>query len=445
MSSQPAVISHELWDRPPLELARALRAAGLSRGFVVLAADGVLRASHPLLEPLAQAVAASPDFHAHEACFFAVGARSGHLLSAFLHDTRRGQGSGGLRYWHYDTAGDLIRDGLRLSQGMGQKSALAGLWWGGGKGVIARDPAVDSHDPALRERIFRDYGHFVSSLNGCYITAEDVGTTPADLAWLHATTRFATCVSESVGGSGNPSGLTAAGVVVAMEAALDLLGRGSLAGKRVAIQGLGNVAGFMLERLLEKGVAHVVATDIDAARVAAVRARHPDAPLELRVVAEGDTGIFQEACDVLAPNAIGGVLDPETIAMLRAPIVCGSANNQLARPLRDGELLRARGIVYVPDFLANRMGIVNCANEQYGSFEGDPAVEAHLARDTPTGIWQRTREVLQRSAESGRSTHAEAERLAAELMAEPHPLWPHRGRRIIDHLVASGWAEGASD
>lgn len=443
MSTRAAESVRSLWESSPQSLVAALRDAGVRRAYLVTDEASQPRASHPLLEPLAAEVANSPDFRAHEACFFEVGRESEHLLTAFVHDTRRGQGAGGLRFWHYSTTASLIRDGLRLALGMGHKSALAGLWWGGGKGVIVRDPTRDHRDPGLRELIFRDYGRFVSSLCGCYITAEDVGTTPDDLGWIHATTRFATCVSPVVGGSGNPSQLTAHGVVVAMEATLDLLGLGTLAGKTVAMQGLGNVAGFMIDRLLACKVGKIIATDIDAERVATVRARHPSAPLELRVSAPGDASIFAESCDVMAPNAIGAVLNPETIPQLTAPVVCGAANNQLARPRRDGDALRDRGIAYVPDFLANRMGIVNCANEQYGSFEGDQAIGAHLLHETPYGVWQRTREVLSRSQGSGRSTHAEAVARAEELMAEPHPIWPHRGRGIIDYLVRSDWADPA--
>lgn len=436
---EPAVT--DAWDAAPERFATALLRLGTNRAWLVTDAEGRVRASHPDLTPLASSAAACPDHQGHEACFFEVGTSSGHLCAAFLHDTRRGQGAGGLRFWRYGTLGAMVRDGLRLAQGMGQKSALAGLWWGGGKGVIARHPDRDHRDAAIREAVFEDYGRFVSSLAGCYITAEDVGTTPDDMATIHRTTRFATCVPGAVGGSGNPSQLTAEGVVVAMESALDFAGRGSLAGKTIAMQGLGNVARFMIEALLARDVRRIIATDIDPDRVADAASAWPSASLDLRVSEIGDPSILAEDCDVLAPNAIGGILDPERIASIRAPIVCGAANNQLARPVRDGAALRDTGILYVPDFLANRMGIVNCANEQYGSFDGDPAIAAHLSRDTEFGIWRRTREVLERSAATGRSSHAEAEDLAAELMAEPHPIWPHRGRQIIDSLVANGWAE----
>lgn len=346
-----------------------------------------------------------------------------------------------MRLWSYDTIGGVVADGLRLSLGMGQKSALAGLWWGGGKGVIARVPELDYDDPGLRRRVYRDYGRFVSGLCGCYVTAEDVGTRPEDLASVHETTRHATCVPPAIGGSGNPSRLTAHGVVVAMEAALAHTGRGDLGGKRIALQGLGNVAGFIVEALLERGVAQIVGADIDPRRIEAVRAAHPGAPLIVERVDPGDHRVLTQACDIVAPCAVGAVLGPETIEGLRAPIVCGAANNQLTRPSRDGAALRARGIVYVPDFLANRMGIVNCANEQYGVISPDPAIDAHLRRDTPFGVYRRTLEVLRRAESSGRSTHEEAERLATDLMAEDHPLWPGRGRQILASLRTGGWAD----
>ena len=144
-------------------------------------------------------------------------------------------------------------------------------------------------------------------------------------------------------------------------------------------------------------------------------------------------------CDVVAPNAIGGTLNLRTIPTIRAPIVCGAANNQLEDPERDARALAACGVAYVPDFLANRMGIVNCANEQYGYINDDPAIMAHLERETPTGVFQRSLEVFKRAEASGRTTAEEAVALADELMDEPHPLWPHRGQVIINRLVQGGW------
>lgn len=432
-----------MWNAPPEALIQALEQAGVRRAYLITdPSSGEVRASHPALAPLAEALAAHPDYYRHQGCFFELGQQSGHLLSACVHKTRRGQAAGGVRFWRYESIGEFVRDGLRLARGMGHKNALAGLWWGGGKGVIARKDGLDHKDPELRGRIYRDYGRFMTGLRGCYVTAEDVGTTPPDMAQIFTATRHTTCIPESVGGSGNPSGLTATGVVVGMEAALEHLGLGSLEGKRVALQGLGNVSGFMIGELLSRKVGQIIGADIDQAVVDAIHERFPGAPLSLRVVPLCDGSILAEDVDVVAPNATGATLDPKTIPTIRAKVVCGAANNQLEIAERDGRALAARGILYVPDFLCNRMGIVNCANEQYGAFDGDPAITAHLERETPHGIFQRATEVFRRAAASGRSTAEEAEALAEELMEKPHPLWPDRGQQIIDFLIASGWAEG---
>ena len=404
-----------IWNETPEALLAVMQAHGVRRAYVIADRAGEPEASHAFLAPMVDAMVASNDYRGHEGCFFEIGQESGHLLAAFVHRTRRGQAAGGIRFWSYATLADLVADGLRLSLAMGQKCALAGLWWGGGKGVIARRPGVDHRDGALRGKIYRDYGRFLSGLGGCYVGAEDVGTTPDDMAWVHTTTRHTTCVPPAIGGSGNPSRLTATGVVVAMEAALDHLGRGDLAGKTVAMQGLGNVAFYMVGELEARGVGRIVGVDVAPERVDEVRRHYPEAPLELAAVEPGDVSVLATPCDVLAPNAVGAVLNPDTIPQIRAAVVCGGANNQLAATRRDGAALKARGIVYVPDFLANRMGIVHCANEPYGVFEGDPAVQAHLERDTPSGIYQRTLEILRRAEASGSTPAEEAERLADEL------------------------------
>ena len=191
----------------------------------------------------------------------------------------------------------------------------------------------------------------------------------------------------------------------------------------------------------ERGVRRIVGADIDSDAVARVQADYPGEEFDWRVIDAGDTSIFKEACDVFAPNAVGATLNTATIPDICAAIVCGAANNQLEDPTRDARAMQERGILYVPDFLANRMGIVNCANEQYGVFDGDAAIESHLDRNDPKGIWQRCIDVLDRARKSGRTPADEAETLAEELSDEPHPIWGHRGRAIISHLVTSGWAE----
>lgn len=431
-----------LWRQSPERFIAALKEAGLARAAIVWDEDAkTLAVTHPVLAPIRAALLADKrDFDAHEACFFEIGASSGHLLSAVLHRTRRGQGAGGVRFWSYETLEGFVRDGLRLSRGMGHKNALAGLWWGGGKGVIARRPGVDHLDPEVRRAVYRDYGRFVTGLKGCYVTAEDVGTTPEDMRQVFATTRFTTSVPESLGGSGNPSRPTARGVVVAMEAALDYLELGDLAGKTVAMQGLGNVARFMIGELLARDVARIVGADIDPRSVEAARGTTADPRLEVRRVPAGDVSVFAEPCDVLAPNAVGEALNPDTIPLIRARIVCGAANNQLQDPARDAAALKERGILYVPDFLANRMGIVNCANEHCGTFPGDPAVEAHLDHANPAGVFQRCLEVCRRAEANGATPAAEAQALADELSLELNPLWGHRGAAIVRHLFESGWA-----
>ncbi len=430
-----------LLETSPQTFVDQLRAVG-GRGYVVRRAEsGRLESSHPVLDGVRELCERDTrDFLDHEGLFFEVGPKSGALLTAFVHRTRRGQAAGGLRHWPYPTLEALVRDGLRLAVGMTRKNAMAGLWWGGGKGIIARRDDADWRDRGYRDLVYAEYGSFVSSLSGCYVTAEDAGTTPPDMRAVFSTTRHTTCIPPALGGSGNPSGPTALGVVCAMEAALDVLDEGTLAGKRIVMQGAGNVATFMMEALLERGVASIVASDINESRISELRSRFEGAPVELRHCAPGDLSIFDTPCDIFAPNALGGVLNPDTIERLRTGIVCGAANNQLLDDRRDMEALVRRKIVYVPDFVANRMGIVNCANEGYGHVPEDPVVAQHLGRDWEHSVFNATRRVLQRAHDSEQTTAAAANALADELSSQLHPLWPMRGQQIIEGLVEGGWA-----
>lgn len=424
------------------EFADSLEKNGLSRAYFV-ATEGAAGLSPciPALAEAARAISGEPDYDAHEAIFVEIGRETRAVFSAFLHKTIRGQGAGGVRFWSYSSMGDLLRDGLRLSRGMGRKNALAGLHWGGGKGVIARMPGVKFEDRGYRAALYQEFGRFISSLRGVYVTAEDVGTTPADMAEVFKTTRFTTCIPEAAGGSGNPSPATAKGVVCAMEAALDHVGIGPLAGKRIVLHGAGNVGSSMIADLLERRVASVVAADIDEARCRALMERFRGAPVVARAVRPDDLGIFCEPCDVLSPNALGAVLNPETIPRLACKIVCGAANNQLLLERRDGEAIHARGILYVPDFVANRMGIVNCANEEFGTIPMDPLIFRHFGRDWENSVYVITRKILEAAAARGISTTRAAEELADRLALVPHPMFPGRGRQIIAALVAERWHE----
>ena len=445
---------------PPEQFAAALRAMDRRRAaFFHDQASGTLLASEPWLQPVADALAGNArDFDAHEAVLLELGQETGALLAAFVHRSVRGQPQGGVRHWSYASLGALLDDGLRLARGMGRKNALAGLWWGGGKGIIAQQPQAPVNDRGYRTRLYQDYGRFITGLRGAYVTAEDVGTGPEDMAAIYQSTRFVTCVPPGVGGSGNPSDATARGVVAAMEAAWlyrsepglserDVQqrlgdGRSVLQGRRIAMQGSGNVARFMVGHLLERGVASIVAAEISQAACEEARQRFPDPRFTVRKVDPQDRSIFAEPCDIFAPNALGGVLHPETIALLQAPVVCGAANNQLLDDARDAALLQQRGILAVPDYLANRMGIVNCANEQYGSLPDDPAIQQHFDPGNPGSVQRVAWQVLERSARSGSTPVAAAHALADERAMAPHPVWPGRTRQLLQALQAEGWAQG---
>ncbi|MCA9522517.1 MAG: Glu/Leu/Phe/Val dehydrogenase, partial [Myxococcales bacterium] len=338
------------------------------------------------------------------------------------------------------TLGDALRDGLRLSRGMTRKNALAGLWWGGGKGVIVRGADRAAHDTALRHAVYSDYGRFITSLRGVYVTAEDAGTTPDDMRQIHQQTRFATCIPPDVGGSGNPSIATARGVACGMEAAVEHAGWPSLAGRSVAIQGGGHVGAPLVGFLLERGVARIVVHDIDDEVLRALRVDVAAAPVVLRHVEPADSSIVDESVDIFSPCALGAGLNPTTIPRIRARIVCGAANNQLEDEQRDGRALHERGILYVPDYLTNRMGIVNCADEQYGYVTDDDAFTRHLGREWDHSIYRLTRLVLQRADERGTHPAHEADQLADAYALRPHPIWGHRGRAIIASLVADDWS-----
>jgi len=229
-----------------------------------------------------------------------------------------------------------------------------------------------------------------------------------------------------------------------MEGALEHLGLGTLTGKRITMQGAGNVGRPMIAELLERGVESVVVAELSSEHAEAARARFAGAPVTVRTVPPGDDSITREAADVFAPNALGAILSPRTIPHLACRIVCGAANNQLEDEARDSAALAERGIVYVPDFVANRMGIVSCANEQYGTIPDDPAILRHLGRDDPNAVHVVTRRILEEAAARGTTTTAAANALADALSLEPHPIFPHRGRDIARALVREHWDRGAA-
>jgi glutamate dehydrogenase/leucine dehydrogenase len=426
-------------------LARQMQAAGVQRGYIVWDAKRrAPAASHAVLQPLLEYVRQDRvDYKEHEGLFFE--AYEDCLFGAFVWRTQRGQSCGGIRLRKYDSAESWMVDGMRLAIGMGRKSALAGLWWGGGKGVIAagEDAGVVS-DAARREQMLRAYGRFVTSLRGCYVGAEDAGICVADMDVVYQTTRFLTCISPALGGSGNPSVPTAMGIVSGMEGALAALDMGGLRGKSVAVQGVGNVGGPLVKFLLDKGVARVVAADVDTERCAQVLRDNQAHKARLTVHVSKDYPILEEQVDILSPCAFGGVLNERSVPRIRAKIVCGAANNQLLDPSTDYGMSK-RGVVYAPDFVVNRMGIVSCADEGLGRVGEpggveDPLVAKHLDNANPQGVYQVVKDVIKRAARDGVSTASMAEKMADEAVVQTNPLYGHRSLAIINRLVLDGWA-----
>jgi glutamate dehydrogenase/leucine dehydrogenase len=410
-----------------------LAAAGVSRAYIVHE-NGELRLSHPrLLAPLRAFFELSHDFAGHEAVF--IGREPGipTLFLACVHDTRRGLGQGGLRYKSYPNLAELLVDGLRLAQGMTRKNALAGLHWGGGKGLVAlsaplaADPAYRTESTPERLALFRAYGRFVASLGGIYYTAEDVGTKTSDMNAILGANRFVTCIGSELGGSGNPSPYTARGVFRAIQAAWHFLhGSEDLRGVRVAIQGIGNVGWPLAEALAAAG-ARLIVTDVDPRALEAAQRRWSGTE-----VAALDA-IYDADADIFAPCAVGAVVNQHTIPRLKVKLVCGAANNILENMAEDAERLRQREILFVPDFLCNRMGITNCCDEWQGYLPEDVRLAAER-------VFPDTLRVLRHARDQRITTMQAAFELADLAAADLNPLIGHRGRRLIDRLVTSGWA-----
>lgn len=396
--------------------------------------------SHKQLQPIADFLNNDKrDFMKHEGLFFQLTDKYDIIQGAFVHRTNRGQAAGGVRYWNYDNMEDYFRDGLRLAKGMTYKNALAGLWWGGGKGVMLHNPEFDKKDRQIRDYVYSEYGLFLSTLNGCYVTAEDVGTHVEDMAKIFSGTRFTTCIPGTLGGSGNPSAPTAKGVATGIEAALEFTNNGTIEGKYIAVQGAGNVGKPLINYLFERGAKKVIVADINQDNINKVKKRFAGKNLETRLVTKTDNSILFEDVDVVSPCATGATLNPKTIPNIKAKIICGAANNQLEDSDRDGLSIFERGIIYIPDFLTNRMGIVNCANEQYGYVNDDSLIENHFSREWKYSVYQMAMQVLEESKKTQTPPAVTANKLADKLSLENHPIMGHRSQKVIDSLVENKW------
>ncbi len=288
-----------------------------------------------------------PEFDDHETVVFSRDESAGLTAIIAVHNTALGPGFGGCRMWPYDDEEAALRDVLRLSRGMTYKAAICDLPYGGGKSVIVGDAKSDK-TPALLKAM----GRLVEGLNGLYIIAEDVGTTLDDLSVMREETSYTAATTEQ---AGQPLAVTAYGVLQAMQAAAaSVLRRSDLAGLRVAVQGLGNV-GLPLCRYLHERGADLTVCDVDSDRLAT--ARRAFSP---KVVPPDE--IYGRDVDIFAPCAFGAILNDTTIPQLKAKIVCGGANNQLLSDTHDGDLA-AKGVTYVPDYLANSGGVIDFHQE----------------------------------------------------------------------------------
>lgn len=314
-----------------------------------------------------------------------------------IHSTALGPALGGTRFYPYASEEEAVLDVCRLARGMTYKHAVCGNDLGGGKAVIIGDPA--SHKS---EALLRAYGRFVDGLRGRYLTAEDVGTSQADMDLVRRETPYVTGVSESLGGSGDPSPATAWGVLWAMKAVAERLwGSPSLAGRHVCISGVGKVGASLADHLAADGAKLTIA-DISDAAVDAVIERHG-------AIAVAPEAAHTVPCDIFAPCALGGVLNVATIPELRCDAVVGSANNQLASPA-DAERLRHRGIVYAPDYVANAGGVISIAEEPHG-------YDHQRAYDRIRTIHDTLLAVFERAESEGITTAQAADRLAEERIA----------------------------
>lgn len=311
-----------------------------------------------------------------------------------IHNTALGPALGGTRMWNYATEDEALVDVLRLSKGMTYKAAAAGLNLGGGKAVIIGDSKKQK-----TEGLFRAFGQFVNSLNGKYITAEDVGTSEKDMEYIFMETPFVTGIPKDFGGSGDPSPYTAHGVLMGIKASAKWqLGTDSLKGMRVAVQGLGNVGSHLVKYLVEEG-AQVIASDIDPTKVKAHQEKY------------GVKGVSPEEilftdCEILAPCALGAIVNDKSITQFKTKIICGGANNLLAEP-KHGDQLRELGILYAPDYVVNAGGLMNVFVELEG-YSPDRAFEKTRK------VFDNVTKVYEIAKRDNVGNHTAADRLAEE-------------------------------
>ncbi|MBY0619104.1 Leu/Phe/Val dehydrogenase [Sphingomonas ursincola] len=345
-----------------------------------------------------------PDFDEHEAVQYVHDRASGLSAIIAIHSTALGPAGGGTRFWHYADKGRAITDALRLSRGMSYKNAMAGLPMGGGKAVILADA-----DNRKTPEMLAAFGDAIDALGGRYVTAEDIGMSDADMVAISKRTKFVSGLPVQDAGSagGDPGPFTAKGIFLGVKAAVAFkLGTDRLKDVRIAVQGTGSVGGG-LARLLAAEGAKLTLADVNADRAQKLAD-------ELGAETVSADRIMQVEADVFSPNALGAILDSESIEKLNVAIVAGGANNQLARP-HHGDMLIDRAILYAPDYVINAGGIISVALEYFAQAEGRAAqVEEVHAR--LTGIPQRLTGIWQESRTTGESPATVADRMAQKLI-----------------------------
>lgn len=330
----------------------------------------------------------------HEQLLFCRNDEVGLRAIIGLHSTALGPALGGVRLYPYASEDDAVRDVLRLSRGMTYKAAVAGLDLGGGKAVIIGDRSIK------KEALFRAFGRHIASLGGRYITAEDMNTSVQDMSWIRRETQWVTGQDKMAGGSGDPSPVTAWGTYQGIRACLEVVyGSPDVSGRTVAIQGIGSV-GFHLARFLHEAGAKLLYSDVNQRRL-----RSATEQFGGRVISQEE--FYRTECDVLAPCAIGGIINARTIPMLRAPIIAGAANNQLDDEIRDGEALEKAGITYAPDYVINAGGLINV----YAELKKLPA---EMAMNDAGKIFNTVKQVINKARAQGITTTAASNQVAEE-------------------------------
>jgi leucine dehydrogenase len=333
--------------------------------------------------------------HDHEQMVLCSNKSAGLRGIIAIHDTTLGPAIGGARMRQYDSINDALHDALRVARTMTYKSAISGLNLGGGNAVIIGNPKEDKS-----EKLFRTFGKYVDSLGGRYITAEDIGTNVSDMEYVRMETKYVAGISKALGGSGDPSPVTAYGIYVGIKAMLKhLYGYDSLRGKKIAIQGAGNVARYLVEHLSHEGV-EIIITDKHEEKLKSIIAS-----VKAHVVKPDE--IYSVDADIFAPCALGGIINDETIEKMKFNIIAGSANNQLLDEKKHGEVLKQKGILYAPDYVINAGGLINVSNELEG-YRQDRALRQ------AEGIYETLLKVLALSEKEEIPTFAASNRLAEE-------------------------------